>query len=336
MISKQRRYYQRTGLGLLIAVVVLAIGWYLHQANFALLEPKGVIAAREHQLLIIGTLLSLVIVVPVFTLTFMIVWKYRASNPKHNAAYTPDWDHDRRLEALWWGVPLLLITILGVITWQSSHELDPYRPLSTQVASVDSTTNTTTVTSNAKPITVQVIALQWKWLFIYPDLGIASVNYLEFPAATPVNFRITADAPMNSFWIPQLGGQIYAMSGMTTQLHLMANEPGEFRGVSANLSGEGFAGMKFKVRAVPNDEFNSWVQNVAGSSSVFDTAAYNELARPSKNNLPSFYRLAVEPSSLRSNLRSAGEQSTSIYDSVVMKYMSPKSPNNQMEHNNAH
>ena len=182
--------------------------------------------------MIFAALLSLVVVIPVFAMTIYIVWRYRESNQK--AKYSPDWDHNSKVETIWWLIPTLLIVVLSVVTWNSSHSLDPFKPIK----------------SSVKPLRVQVIALQWKWLFIYPEQGVASTNILELPVDRPINFEVTADAPMNSFWIPQLGGQIYAMAGMSTQLHLMASEAGTYAGASANLSGKGFAKMKFDTKAV--------------------------------------------------------------------------------------
>lgn len=270
------------------AVLVTAI-LLLRGNNFAVLDPKGPIAQEQLNLIIFTSLLSLIVVIPVFVLTFYIVWKYRAGNKK--AVYSPEWDRSRTAEAIWWLVPLALIAVLAVITWITTHRLDPYRPID----------------SDKKPITVQVVALQWKWLFIYPEQKIASVNYLQFPEDTPINFEITADAPMNSFWIPQLGGQVYAMAGMKTKLHLQATEPGEYKGSSANISGEGFAGMKFPAWATSQQEFDKWVESVRQSPYALDMEEYGQLAKPSKNEPPRFY---VAPYA-------------ELYDTVMMKYMTP-------------
>lgn len=273
-------------LGLGAAALLVKL---LHGHDIAVLNPRGLIAFKERSLMITATLLMLIVVIPVFILTFVISWRYRAGNTK--AKYAPDWDHHRVLEFTWWAVPTAIIVGLAVITWQSSHELDPYKPLA----------------SDKKPITIQVVALQWKWLFIYPEQHIASVNMVEFPEGTPVNFEITSDAPMNSFWIPQLGGQIYAMSGMTTHLHLMADSPGSFDGSSANLSGAGFAGMKFTAKSVPRAEFDVWAKSVERSPRHLDHGVYQALAKPSQNNPPSYYSSVTE----------------GLYDDVVMNYMTP-------------
>jgi cytochrome o ubiquinol oxidase subunit 2 len=270
------------GLGIFFLLMLVTRG-----AAPVLLNPKGLIAAQQRDLLILTTLLGVVVVIPVFILTFGIVWKYRASNVA--ARYLPDWDHSNKLELVWWGLPLLIITVLAVVTWNSSHSLDPHRPLQ----------------ASREPLTIQVVALDWKWLFLYPEERVASVNYLQFPEDRPVRFVITADAPMNSFWIPQLGGQIYAMPGMTTNLNLIADEVGSYRGVSANLSGEGFAGMDFVARASSETDFNKWIASVRRSAPSLDDAQYAALAIPSKNVQATVYSF----------------EGRSVYDAVVMKYM---------------
>jgi cytochrome o ubiquinol oxidase subunit II len=188
-------------------------------------------------------------------------------------------------------VPLILISILAVITWKSSHDLDPFKPLN----------------SSTPPMTIQVVSLQWKWLFIYPKQNIATVNLVQFPVNTPISFEITSDAPMNSFWIPQLGGQIYAMSGMSTHLQLMASQPGEYRGESANISGAGFAGMHFSAKASSAADFDQWVQLVRLTKGSLSDAAYNKLAAPTQNDPVSYY----------------SSVSNGLYNTVVDKYMAP-------------
>jgi len=253
-----------------VGVTLLATLW-LRGHDIAVLNSKGIIANRERDLMITATLLMLIVVIPVFALTFFIAWKYRASNAK--AKYKPDWDHSRVAEFTWWAVPTVIIFVLAVITWKGTHELDPFKPLS----------------ASTEPVAIQVVALQWKWLFIYPQQNIASVNLVQFPEDTPINFEITADAPMNSFWIPQLGGQVYAMSGMKTRLHLMADETGNYRGSSANISGEGFAGMKFTARASAQTDFEKWLQSAKNSPAHLSFKEYNKLAKPSKGNLVTYY-----------------------------------------------
>lgn len=264
-----------------------------HANEIAILAPKGTIALQERDLIVTSTLLMLVVVIPVFVLTFFIVWKYRASNKK--AIYMPDWASNRVIETIWWAIPGVIILILAIITWKSSHELDPFKPLS----------------GDKTPITIQVVALNWKWLFIYPEQHIASVNFVVFPKDTPVNFEITADAPMNSFWIPQLGGQIYAMPGMNTELHLIATEEGTYKGSSANFSGSGFSGMKFTAASVSDEDFAKWVNTVKSAKESLSIDEYAKLTIPSMN----------EP------VRSYAGVNEGLYDKIIMNYMSHREEN---------
>lgn len=274
---------------LLFIALLLSAFLYHFGMNSAVLNPKGIIALEERNLMITAILLMLIVVIPVLLLTFFICLRYRATNKL--ATYRPDWDHSMLAEIIWWGFPCVIILILSVITWKSSHALDPFKPL----------------TSAVKPITIQAVALDWKWLFIYPEQNIATVNYIQFPVNTPINFEITADAPMNSFWIPQLGGQIYAMPGMKTKLHLIADEVGSYRGSSANLSGEGFAGMYFMAKAVTQADFEAWLQSVKQAAAPLGLAEYRQLAAPSEYNPEASYLL----------------KAADLYDQIVMKYMMP-------------
>lgn len=269
----------------------------LSGCDLAVLDPKGLIAADEKHLMIIALLLMCIIVVPVIILTFVIAIRYRASNTK--AVYAPNWSHNNWLEALWWFVPMVIIAILATITWVTSHKLDPYRPLDSQV----------------KPITIEAVALQWRWLFIYPDQHIATINYVQFPVNTPVNFLITADAPMNSFQIPQLAGQIYAMAGMETQLHLIANEVGDYNGRSVSFSGNGFSGMSFIARASSQTDFDSWVNSVKKGQTPLGMGNYNDtVAKPSEDASVQYFS-SVE-----------GD----VFHGIIMKYMPPQ-PNATMQ-----
>jgi len=253
-----------------------------------ILDPKGQVAADEKSLIITATVLMLLVVIPVIVMTFLFAWKYRASNK--DAIYTPKWSHSNKIEAVVWIIPIIIVSCLAVVTWNTTHKLDPYRPLD----------------SDKKPINVQVVAMNWKWLFIYPDLNIATVNQLAFPKNVPVNFRITSDAAMNSFFIPQLGGQIYAMAGMETKLHLIANEAGTYKGMSSNYSGAGFSGMKFNAIATETPEqFDAWVQKVRAAGKSLNADAYLALAKPSENNPVAFYTMP-EPR---------------LFDAVLHKYM---------------
>jgi len=271
-------------LAIIVFLLVL-----ISQSNIAMLEPKGSVAADELHLMATATLLMLIVVIPVFVLTIFISWKYRAGNK--TAKYTPDRDHSTLAETVWWGFPCIIILILSIVTWKSTHALDPYKPLD----------------SKAKPITIQVVALQWKWLFIYPEQNIATINFFQFPEQVPINFEITADAPMNSFWIPQLGGQIYAMPGMKTKLHLIASEPGSFNGSSANLSGEGFAGMTFIAKSSSQGDFDKWVESAKQSPSSLTLNKYQELVKPTSYDPVSTYVLKEE----------------NLFEAIVMKPMMP-------------
>lgn len=244
---------------------------FLGGCNMTLLNPKGQVGMDERNLILIATGLMLLVVIPVIIMTIAFAWKYRASNKA--ATYTPDWSHSTKIEIAVWTIPVLIIIALGYFTYVSTHKLDPYRPLE----------------SDVKPVTIEVVAMDWKWLFIYPEQGIATVNKIVFPANTPVNFKITSDSVMNSFFIPALGGQIYAMAGMQTKLHLIANENGEFDGISANYSGAGFTGMKFKAYATSQADFEAWVSEVKKAPKQLEKAEYDALAKPSENNPVELY-----------------------------------------------
>jgi cytochrome o ubiquinol oxidase subunit II len=240
------------------------------------LDPQGPIASAERLLLINCTAIMLVVVIPVILATLGFAWWYRASNPR--AARSVDETYEGRIEFVTWSIPALIVILLGGVAWISSHQLDPKAPIAADV----------------KPVRVDVVALDWKWLFIYPDQGIATVNQLVVPAKTPINFRLTSATVMNSFFVPQLGSQIYTMGGMTTHLHLLADAPGEYRGFSANFSGDGFADMRFTVRAVAAGDFARWVMQVRGTGTALDDRGYAALAKPSKAVPPRAYD-AVAP-----------------------------------------
>lgn len=276
------------------AMVLWFIGilvWYLHAKNFQVLNPAGMVAVKQRNLLIMTVLLSLIVIVPVYTMLVVFSLKYRASNPK-KAKYSPEMAGNRAFEALWWGIPTAIILFLSIVTWNTSHSMDPHRKLD--------------VAGN--PMTIQVVALDWKWLFIYPEQDVASVNYLKMPVGTPVTFEITSDAPMNSFWIPQLGGQIYAMTGMSTHLNLIADKAGEYPGSSANLSGAGFSDMRFVASAVPMNDFEKWVDSApAMGRAPLTEQSYQELRKPSVVK-EGYQYSSVDPD---------------LYATVIRKYMGP-------------
>jgi cytochrome o ubiquinol oxidase subunit II len=240
------------------------------------LDPQGPIASSERLLLINSTAIMLVVVVPVILATLAFAWWYRASNARANRS--TDESFEGRLEFVVWSIPALTVILLSGVIWIGSHQLDPRAPIPRQ--------------SNA--LRVDVVALDWKWLFIYPDHGIAAVNQLAIPAGVPVVFRLTSATVMNSFFVPQLGSQIYTMGGMTTHLSLLADKPGEYPGLSANFSGDGFSGMRFVVRSMPSGDFAAWLEQARGSGTALDDAGYAELAKPSKAVPPRTYG-SVEP-----------------------------------------
>jgi cytochrome o ubiquinol oxidase subunit 2 len=238
-----------------------------------LLNPSGDVAAQQGHLIVVSTVLMLLIIVPVIVLTLLFAWRYRQSNKA--ASYAPDWDHSTQLELVIWMAPLLIIIALGAVTWISTHTLDPYRPLQRLDAARK-------LPGDVKPITVEVVALDWKWLFIYPEQGIALVNELAAPVDAPIHFKITASSVMNSFFIPALAGQVYAMPGMQTQLHAVINQPGEFEGFSANYSGAGFSDMRFRFHGLARGDFDAWVAKVKASGQTLDRAGYLALEKPSQ------------------------------------------------------
>lgn len=279
-----------TGL-ILLSILIMQPLQILHfQEKIAVLFPKGLIALKERNLLFIIQVLMLLVIIPVYVLTFIFSWVYRADNTK--AKYDPDLIDNRIAEYIWWGIPCVMVLIVSILTWVKTNELDPYKP----------------IVSNNKEITIQVVALQWKWLFLYPKEKIATVNFVQFPQDTPIRFEITADAPMNSFWIPHLGGQIYAMPKMKTILNLIADEVGDFRGSSANISGQGFSGMTFIARASSEQDYQQWVKSSQESSKTLSLEEYRQLAAPSENNPVDIFQLKDE----------------ALFNQIIDKYMHPK------------
>jgi cytochrome o ubiquinol oxidase subunit 2 len=229
-----------------------------------LLDPKGPVGLAERVILYDATAIMLAVVVPVILLTLVFAWWFRSSNRR--ATYRPGWEYSGRIELIIWAIPALVVLFLGGIAWIGSHELDPPKPLKSTVS----------------PLEVEVVSLDWRWLFIYPREGIATVNYLVVPAGAPVHFRLTSTSVMNSFFIPELGSQIYTMPGMTTQLNLQADEPGTYLGISAQFSGPGFSDMRFSVRAEPADGFATWIARTRGQGGALSDEAFAELARPTR------------------------------------------------------
>lgn len=253
--------------------------------ELTVLDPAGDVALQQRNLIIFSTILMMLIVVPVIVAALVFAWRYRASNT--NAKYEPDWDHSTQLELLIWAAPLLIVICLGAATWTGAHLLDPYRPLG-RIA------KGRPVPAGVRPLDVQVVALDWKWLFIYPEQGIASVNELVAPVDRPIRFHLTASSVMNTFYAPTLAGMIYAMPSMETKLHAVVNRPGNYWGMSANYSGAGFSHMRFRFFARNTKGFNDWVARVKANGGALDRANYLRLEKPSEK-VPAMRFATVDP-----------------------------------------
>ncbi|SES34262.1 ubiquinol oxidase subunit II [Rhizobium sp. NFR03] len=248
--------------------------------NMVVMSPSGDIATQQRDLILVSTFLMLLIIIPVIALTFYFAWHYRRANTE--AVYDPEWHHSTRLEVVIWSAPLAIIVALGAVTWISTHKLDPYRP-------IDRLDAERAIPADVKPLTVEVVALDWKWLFFYPEYGIATVNELAAPVDVPINFKITSSSVMNSFYIPALAGQIYAMPGMQTRLHAVINAPGVFDGFSANYSGDGFSHMRFKFHGLDQAGFDGWVAKVKQQGTMLNRDAYLKLEKPSEREPVRYY-----------------------------------------------
>jgi cytochrome o ubiquinol oxidase subunit 2 len=266
----------------------------LSGCDWVVMKPSGDVAVQQSQLIVASTLLMLLIIVPVIVLTFVFAWRYRASNK--DAPYTPEWDHSIQLELLIWSAPLLIIIALGALTWIGTHTLDPYRPLDVRQAPRD-----------LPPLKIQVVALDWKWLFIYPEQGIAVVNELAAPVDVPVRFEITSSRVMNAFYIPALAGMIYAMPKMQTTLHAVINKPGEYEGFSSNYSGAGFSNMRFRFLGVSSADFDQWVEKVKAERQALTRPAYLELEKPTD----------------REPVRRYGEVAPDLFNAIVNRCVAP-------------
>jgi cytochrome o ubiquinol oxidase subunit 2 len=276
----------------IFAVILGTIGitLVLSSENALVFKPKGIVAQQELDLIITNILLMLSIIIPTFLLLFIVIWRYCIRNK--DAVYDPDHTFGWKGEALMWGVPALVVAVMSVITWDATHKLNPYTPLE----------------SDKEPLLIQVVAMDWKWLFIYPDQGIATLNSFHIPEKTPIHLRLAADgSPMNSFWIPQLSGQIYSMTGMSTQLYLMADGPGKYTGRAVEINGEGYAGMTFNAISTTQKEFEEWVTQVKKSPNSLTQEYYNELVKPSVNQSITYF------SQVENNL----------YENLIHKYMYP-------------
>jgi len=288
--------------GLLSVPFILLAG-----CNTVVFNPAGDIAMQQGNLIVVSTLLMLLIIIPVIALTIFFAWRYRHNNTE--AKYDPEWDHSTKLELVIWGAPLLIIIALGLITWITTHTLDPYRPL-------DRIDPNRPISAAAEPLTIEVVALDWKWLFIYPEQGIATVNELATPVDVPVRFKITASSVMNSFFVPTLAGQIYAMPGMETQLNAVINKPVESEGFSANYSGAGFSHMRFKYHGMDSNDFDRWVAEAKSNGATLDRATYLELEKPSERD-PVRYYASVDASLYNAILNRCVAEGTVCMDKVM-------------------
>ncbi len=279
-------------VGALISVAMLS------GCSEGVLDPKGPIAAAERLILFNSLGIMLAIVIPTILATLGVAFWFRASNRR--ARYRPDFAYSGRLELLVWSIPAMTVLLVGGVAWIGSHDLDPRRPIASQM----------------RPVSIQVVSLDWKWLFIYPELGIASVNQLTIPVDTPVSFELTSSGVMNSFFVPQLGSQIYTMAGMATHLNVQADHTGTYRGLSAQYSGSGFSDMRFSVAAVPTQDFDKWVAAARSDGPVLDAQAYADLAKPGTTVAPLTYR-AVAPG---------------LFNSILGAVMHPVDPSRHANH----
>jgi cytochrome o ubiquinol oxidase subunit 2 len=259
-------------------------------SSMGTLDPHGPVGAAELLILKNAAVVMLAVIVPVIALTLAFSWHFRAGNAK--ADYRPDWHYSGSIEFVVWAIPAMIVLFLGGIAWIGAHDLDPLKPLA----------------SPNKPLRVEVVAMDWKWLFIYPDLGLATVGKLVAPAGAPIAFTLTSATVMNSFLVPQLGGQIYAMNGMTTHLSLIADAPGAYSGLSSNISGEGFSDMRFEVDARDESGFRAWTDEARTSSATLDEQAYARLYAPGVLSKPIIYG-AVAPD---------------LFDKIVQNQVPPK------------
>ncbi|HET7930952.1 MAG TPA: ubiquinol oxidase subunit II [Rhodanobacteraceae bacterium] len=261
--------------GLLLLPLALLGGCHL-----VLLNPAGDVARQQSDMMIITTIIIALIIVPVLVAIGVIAWRYRASNKQ--AKYDAKWDHSPQLELLVWAGPLLIIIAVGAMSWIGTHMTDPYRPL-------DRIGPNAKVDANTQPLIVDVVSMRWKWLFFYPQYGIATVNELAAPVDRPIHFRLTSSDMMDAFFVPDLAGMIYTMPGMQTRLHAVINAPGKYKGMSANYSGAGFTDMRFWFYGMDSHDFDAWVAKVRASGNQLDRSAYDQLHQPSRANPVHYY-----------------------------------------------
>ncbi|MFI5333977.1 MAG: COX aromatic rich motif-containing protein [Chlamydiales bacterium] len=283
-------------IALAVVAAFIAIFFVLSSENALVTHPKGVVAHGQLKLIITNILLMLIIIVPTYIFLFAAIQRSRAKN--NAKADAPRKPQQRSLEFIPWIIPAVIVLVMALVTWKATHELDPYKPLESEVT----------------PLTIQVVALDWKWLFIYPEQGIATLNFVQFPARTPIHLKLTADgSPMNSFWLPELSGQIYAMTGMATTLHIMADQPGVYRGRAAEINGKGLADMTFVAKSTSQSDFDAWIHEVKQAPQQLTDQTYKALVTPSLN-LPVTLYSYVE---------------NNLFDKIVMQYMHPASEHHE-------
>lgn len=292
----------------LLRLSLLPASLLLAGCDFVVLSPAGDVAVQERDLTFFSAVLMLVVVLPVMAMVVLFAYRYRASST--GARYEPDWHHSAKLELAIWSVPLLIVICLGALTMVGTHLLDPYRRIG-RIAPDHP------VDPAAQPLVVQVVALDWKWLFFYPEYGIATVNELTAPLNREIAFKITASSIMNSFYVPALAGQIYAMAGMETKLHAVVNKPGSFNGFSANYSGAGFSGMRFKFHAIETGAFDEWIAQTKAAPAVLDRGTYLDLERPSEN-VPVKYFGKFDDNLYRDILNICVDKSRMCVDEMMM------------------
>ena len=272
----------RMSMKMLRGLLIPALALLLSGCDAVLISPAGDVARQQRDLIAISVVLMLIIIIPVIVMILLFAWKYRESNKAAHAEYDPEWSHSTVLELIVWSAPLMIIIALGAITWTSTHKLDPYRPL-------DQIAPSRPVAEGTKPLVVEVVALDWKWLFLYPEQGIATVNEMAAPVDRPIEFHITASTVMNAFFVPSMAGMIYAMPGMETKLHAVMNKPGDFEGMSANYSGAGFSDMRFRFHSLSDGDFDAWVAKVRAGGGELGRDDYLKLEQPSEREPVKYY-----------------------------------------------
>jgi cytochrome o ubiquinol oxidase subunit 2 len=278
--------------------------------GMVVLSPSGYVAAQQRDLLISSTLLMLLIIIPVMGLTVYFAWRYSDKRKGSEGSYDPNFHHSTGLELIIWTAPLMIVICLGAITWVGTHRLDPFRPL-THIG------ERRPVGPTVEPLDIEVVALDWKWLFIYPEYGVASLSEAAVPVDRPINFHLTSQSVMNAFYVPALAGMIYAMPSMTSQLHAVMNLPGDYEGFSSNYSGAGFSGMRFRFRGLDAPDFTSWIADARRSTETLDRARYLELAKPSEDEPPAFFS-TVDPDLFRRAVNRCVEEGRMCIDEMMV------------------